>query len=180
MCCSFQCHWDEGICDWGSGKMKGHSSAYVVLMLWGEAEPCPRPELPLETMLICMTYTDIWGHVDVCLPWCCRAMSGSRFLLQLWPCYHQRPNGSWCYCAKPWTGLPLETMLESTACTAIGHHAKVCVIYWSLTSSRCLWSMQSPDTMWKSMINASANSKGQKSFFCSGLDDCSLTVERET
>lgn len=42
-----------------------------------------------------------------------------------------------------------------------------------------LWSVLSPETMWKSVIHAAADYKGQGSYFSSGIDDGRLTVVNE-
>lgn len=43
----------------------------------------------------------------------------------------------------------------------------------------CLSSMLVPETMWKSMIHVVTDCKEQGSYFCSSIDDCKLTVEKE-
>lgn len=39
--------------------------------------------------------------------------------------------------------------------------------------------MLSPETVWKSMTHAPVDCKGQGSSFCSGVDDCRFTAERD-
>ena len=41
------------------------------------------------------------------------------------------------------------------------------------------WFVLSPETMWKSMIHDPTNYKVQGSYFCSDIDDCRYTDEKE-
>lgn len=43
----------------------------------------------------------------------------------------------------------------------------------------CPWLVLYPETMWRSMIHAATEYKGQGNFFCGGINDRKLTVENE-
>lgn len=78
--------------------------------------------------------------------------------------------------------LPPEAVVMSTVRAA----AKGQVWVLGLTAAggqvgwgQCLWSVLLQETMWRPMIHASPDYKGQGSYFGSGTDDCRHTVEKE-
>lgn len=72
--------------------------------------------------------------------------------------------GGQCWC--PWPLLPLETMLS----------------LWNMLAPEAAWmssSVLSADTMWRFMIHASPDCKGQGSSLFRGPEDCRLTDDKE-
>lgn len=76
------------------------------------------------------------------------------------------------------------------ACVTIWDHGDVCGLGcllghclgpWAYRSwAPCLWSVLSPETMWKAMARAPTDYKEQGIHFCSDIDDCRDIVEKET
>lgn len=67
-------------------------------------------------------------------------------------------------------------VLKSVICIATGDHANVCGLCWCQRPRGCSWSMLLWGTMWKSIIHTATGCKGQRSFFCSGINVCRFKV----
>lgn len=135
--------------------------------------------LQLVAMLMSVAHVTTKDDVDVCslyrsLKWCgCpvghAAAGGPVDVNGL--CSHLRP--CWYLCSVVLTGA----MMVSGLCCGRG----LCWNLWSVLSQETmlsLWYRLSPETMWKFMIHAPPECKGQGNYFCSGLMTADHSWER--
>lgn len=69
--------------------------------------------------------------------------------------------------------------MVSVTCVVAESHVSVYGLYSYQVPCSDSWYLLSPETVWTSMIHVSTDCKGRESYFCSGIDDCTLTVEKE-
>lgn len=129
---------------------------------------CPwsmlQPEPMLMTMVCAATegHTDVsvlvctWGHFDVLGPYCHQ---------ELWDCLRPMQQQ--------------RAMLMFMIYTVTRDHAEVLGICWYQRPYGCSWSFLSPETMCKSMVLATVDWKGWGNYFCHGINDYRLTVEKK-
>lgn len=99
----------------------------------------------------------------------------------LWPMLPQRPPSC------PWPMLQLRPMMVCRVHAVLEGSVDIYGLYCHQGAYWGSWHILRPEVMWtpmvrtwKFMMHAHINYKGQGSYFCSGIDDCRLTVEKES
>lgn len=140
---------------WGHVDVWAHAAAEGLRFYcsWGLCW-CPWP-MSLKSMMVSAVCAVEQSHVDILSLCCCQV---------LW----------WCPRPMQWQ----RAMLMSMVCAVTSDHVEVHGACWHWRPYGCLWSVLSPGTMCKSMIHVPTDYKGWGNYFCHGVADYRLPVEK--
>lgn len=120
---------------------------------------------------LCCRMKPSWWQLVVLLP---------GFILMWMSCSVSRDHSDALgLCHQEWWRCPRTVKQQKTVCIHALHMLKSMSQCRHLRPCRCLWSVLSPETMYKSVIQVPDDCKVQGNYFCQSIDDYRITVEKE-
>lgn len=171
------------LCCWGPHL--GPWSYCILKMCW-----CLWPMLPQRTMQMSTVSVTTSSYIHVHGPWCHRGPSWSSWSSFTWGpvVYITTKNyedvySLYCHlkpCCCPWPVLPPRPMMVSVTWAVAETHVNVCGLYCYRRPWRGPWHVLTPETVWNfTVLSVFLLTKRQGSYFCNGVDDYRLIVEKE-